>query len=355
MSQQISPAEQLRRDIASLQRSISTLEDKVRLRSVRDSVEDIQSTINGFDRQIADLRKRGYAFGKNLEAQATDFESQWAGLVPAINREIETQAQQLQSTMRNVDRKFSQLNAQTGNISAARSLSSSLESDLETLESKASSAERSVNGMFDTLRAQVHRLKTSLQQVDWMLAELAEASFQLMVSEAGIMAVKAVWVKDGKGKKDDPEGVLYLTDQRLIFEQKEEVATKKILFITTEKEMTQNVLLDVPVVLVESVETSKRGLLKNEDFIQVNLESGAQVREALFHIWQPCDEWQALIQRARAREFDAERAVPIDPDVVEKVRSAPSQCPSCGGNIDVVIMRGQNEIKCEYCGLVIRL
>ena len=41
------------------------------------------------------------------------------------------------------------------------------------------------------------------------------------------MGVKAVWTKDGKEDKSDPEGTLYLTDQRLLFEQKEEVATKK--------------------------------------------------------------------------------------------------------------------------------
>ena len=355
MSEQTSPAEQLQRDISNLQRRVSSLEDQVRLGAVRDTVEDVQSTINTFDQKIADLRKRGYVFGKNLEDKAADFEGQWRQLVPSINREIETQTGQLQENMRSVDRKFSQLRAQASNVSVASRLVNGLESELSSLETKASSAERTINGMFDTLSGQVHSMENNLKRVDWMLTELAEASFQLLASEAGVMAVKAVWAKEGKEKKDDPEGVLYLTDQRLIFEQKEKIATKKVLFIATEKELVQQVLLDLPVAQIESVETSKRGMLKNEDFIQVNLESGAQVPEALLHIWQPCDEWQAFIQRARAREFDAERAVPLDPDVVEKVRSAPSQCPSCGGVLDQAILRGQEQIKCEYCGSVIRL
>ena len=355
MSEQISPAEQLKRDISGLQRRITSLEDQVRLGTVRDTVEDLQSTINTFDQKIADLRKRGYVFGKNMEARATDFEDQWRQLVPSVNREIGTQAGQLQNLMISVDRKFSQLQAQSSNVSVASRLVDGLDTELSSLESKASSAERTINGMFDTISVQVHALETNLKRVDWMLTELAEASFQLLASEAGVMAVKAVWAKDGKEDKGDPEGVLFLTDQRLIFEQKEEIATKKVLFIATEKEMVQQVLLDLPVMQVESVETSKRGMLKNEDFIQVGLESGAQVRQALLHIWQSCDDWKALIQRAHAREFDAERAVPLDPEVIERARSAPSQCASCGGNIRQVIMRGQEQITCEYCGSVIRL
>jgi len=47
--------------------------------------------------------------------------------------------------------------------------------------------------------------------------------------------------------------------------------------------------------------------------------------------------------------------VGIDQAEVEKVKSLPSQCPSCGGNLDQVVLRGQDSVKCEYCGYVIRL
>jgi ribosomal protein S27E len=45
----------------------------------------------------------------------------------------------------------------------------------------------------------------------------------------------------------------------------------------------------------------------------------------------------------------------VDQAAAEKVKAAPSQCPSCGGNINTVILRGMDSIKCEYCGFVIRL
>lgn len=355
MSETKTPAEQLKSEMRSLSSQVGRLQDAVRLSSVRDAVEDVQTTVNNLDQQIVDLRTRGYVYGKGMEARAKDFEGQWAKLYPSIKAEIDKGANGLQAGMRTIDSQMSQLNARASNVAAARPMLNKLKADVEALERKADAAERSVNGMFDNLKRQVGTLTSELRKLDWTLTELSQASFQLLNTEAGVMAVKAVWARDGKEQKDDPEGVLFLTDQRLLFEQKEEVATKKVLFIATEKETVQQVLLEAPVVLVEAVKTDKRGMMKNEDFIEVNLANGAQVRQAVFHIWQDCEDWQALIQRAKAKEFDADRAVALDQEAVEKVRSAPSQCPACGGNLQQVILRGQDEIKCEYCGNVIRL
>jgi len=355
MSETRTPVEELRSEISFLQSQVGRLQAAVRLSNVRDAVEDLQTTVSNLDQQIAGLRTRGYIFGKGIESQAADFEEQWRRLYPSVNNQITQQSNALQAGMRTIDSGMSQLNARAANVAIARPMLARLKSEVAALESKANAAERSINGMFDNLQSQVGALTSELRKVEWMLTELSQASFQLLNTEAGVMAVKAVWAKDGVEKKDDPEGVLYLTDQRLIFEQKEEVTTKKVLFIATEKETVQGVLLEAPVALVESVETGKRGLMKNEDFIEVNLASGAQVRQAIFHIWQDCEAWHSLIKRAKARDFDSDRAVVLDQGAVDKVRSAPSQCPACGGNIEQVIFRGQDEIKCEYCGFVIRL
>jgi len=355
MSNQQNPGEQLKSEISSLQNQVGDLHDQVRLSNVRDAIEDLQTTVSNLDQKVADLRTRGYVFGKDLEAQAQDFEKQWTKLCPSVKTQINQQATKLQAKIPPIEKLMSQLAAKGENVAAARPIHTKAKAAVDALEDEAESAGRSVNGMYDSLRSQVTALVSNLNKVDWMLQELSEASFQLLAAEAGIMAVKAVWIKGSKEQKDDPEGVLYLTDQRLFFEQKEKVTTKKVLFIATEKETVQNLLLEIPVASVDTVDTSKQGLLKNEDHINVKFESGAPVREAHFHIWQSCEDWQALIQRAKAKEFDKDRAVALDQKAIEKAKSAPSQCPSCGGNINQVILRGQDEIECEYCGFTIRL
>jgi hypothetical protein len=61
------------------------------------------------------------------------------------------------------------------------------------------------------------------------------------------------------------------------------------------------------------------------------------------------------INRARSKFYDGDRAVAIDQGAVDKVKAAPAQCPSCGGNINQPVLRGQDSLTCEYCGFVIRL
>jgi hypothetical protein len=315
----------------------------------------LQTSVNGMQQRIAGLRTKGYVFEKDLEAQAVDFSRQWSELHPSIVTQINMQSSSLQGSLRSIELKMTQLIGLQTNPSAARPLITSIESEMSMLEDKVRSAENTVNGMYNSFNNQVYAVKRHLDQIDYLQTQLAEAKFTLLPTEGGIMAVKAVWCKDVKERDDDPDGVLYLTDQRLLFEQKEEIATKKILFITTEKQKVQELKWEVPVALVEEIKPSKQGLLKNEDHLDLRFGGGAALQSVHLHIWQEGNEWLQLLNRAKTKDFDKGRAVAIDQGEVEKVRSIPAQCPSCGGNIDQVILRGQNSVKCEYCGFVIRL
>ena len=348
------PSEQLASDLSALQGRVDSLQKGVRLTNTRDAVEDLQTTVNNLSQRVSDLRTRGYVFGKDMETRSAGFVSQWGSIAPAITSAINQQAANLELALRPLETQITQLTAQINNPTT-RSLTDKLQNDVSTLENNVSAAEQEIGGMYDSFSNEVHALTAQIDKIDWTLNQLAEASFQLIATEAGVMAVKAVWIRAGREQKGDPEGVLYLTDQRLIFEQKEEVATKKVLFIATEKEKVQKLELETPVTLIESVTTSKLGMFKNEDHLEFRFASGAPVVTAHFHIWQPCEEWQALINRAKSKDFDNDRAVAVDAAVIAKTKAAPSQCPSCGGIINQVILRGQDSIKCEFCGFVIRL
>jgi hypothetical protein len=276
-------------------------------------------------------------------------------LYPNLQSQINLQSTALMNALRPIEMQMPQLTASAYNPAAARGILNTMQSAVSQLESKVSAAERTLNGMYDQFDRQVSEFIRHMDQVEYTLTQLAEATFRLLPTEGGIMAVKAVWCKTGKEQKGDPEGVLYLTDQRLIFEQKEEIVTKKVLFVATAKQKVQQLQLEAPVALVDNIQTSKAGLLKNEDHIEIRFASGALVQSAHFHIWQDCAVWQGLINRAKSKDFDQGRAVSIDQAEVEKVKAAPTQCPACGGAITQQVLRGQDTIKCEFCGNVIRL
>jgi hypothetical protein len=348
------PVQEISEEISALQTRVNALQGSVQLTRSRGAVEQIQETVNGMAPRILSLRTRGYVFEKDLEAQAQNFASSWALMVPNLQAQINMQSSVLAGTLRPIEMQMPQLAAMSGNP-AARGLLATLQSAVGQLESKLTAEEQTIDGMVNQFNNQVNTATRHLEEIEFLLTQLAEASFQLLPTEAGIAAVKAAWFKSGKEQKGDPQGVLYLTDQRLIFEQKEEIATKKVLFVVTEKQKVQGLQLQAPVALADKVETTKQGLLKNEDHLEIHFGNGAPVGMAHFHIWQEAAAWQMLVNRAKTRDFDQGRVVAVDQAALEKVKAAPAQCPSCGGNITTEVLRGMDSLKCEYCGFVIRL
>jgi hypothetical protein len=67
------------------------------------------------------------------------------------------------------------------------------------------------------------------------------------------------------------------------------------------------------------------------------------------------DDWLKMIGRARSGDYAVDRAVEIDQKELERIRNAPRQCTNCGAGLSNTIFRGQTEITCEYCGIVIRI
>jgi hypothetical protein len=67
------------------------------------------------------------------------------------------------------------------------------------------------------------------------------------------------------------------------------------------------------------------------------------------------EEWLQMIGRAKAGDYSTDRAVELAEADLERVRNAPEQCPNCGAAITSPVLRGQNEITCEYCGVVTRI
>ncbi|OQB27323.1 MAG: hypothetical protein BWY10_01463 [Chloroflexi bacterium ADurb.Bin180] len=350
------PVAEVMKEVNALQREINELQAKVRLKRVRDSLEDLQSKIAAMPGRLKDLRARGYPFEKALEAKAEELGRHFDSIRSSVMTQIDQQSLNLERSMRPIEDDFRRLMGQVSSPEAARPLLNQVKSAVSSLEGKVEAVAGTINGMFDELGRQMRDIENRVGKADWTLKQLSEAGFRLLPTEAPIRAVKATWVKGEKADKDDPQGVLYLTDQRLLFEQKQDVATKKVLFITTKKERVQNLLLETPVGTIDSAKASKRGLLGHEDHLEVKFTYDAAVPLAHFHLdGQDSNEWQGLLGKAKAHEFDTDRVTPVDQAAVEKVRTAPTACPYCGGAITTQIVRGMDSIKCEYCGKLIRL
>jgi hypothetical protein len=350
------PAAKLAQEIDSLQTRLNDLQQDVCMATVRDEIEDIENKANGPPEKIKKQRGQGCVFENDLGSQAADLKERWSDQKPYILQQVHRQSTDLGLEVRTAEIAMHQLGLRRNDVEQAELYLNSAKSAIRTLESKVEAANRSIQGMYDSFSSELGRLQAHFDKLDWMLTQVAQATFRLVETEAAVMAVEAVWMKDDKEDKDDPKGIFYLTDQRTIFEQKQEIATKKFLFITTETQKVQKLQWEASLPLTETIQPTKQGLFKNEDHLELTFASGAPLRNAHLHLkGQDCNEWQALLGRAKSRDFDQERAIALDQTAVQKVKSAPGKCPSCGGLITTEVLRGMDAITCEYCGFVIRL
>lgn len=349
---ELSPQEQIKMDISSAQMELKNLVDKTKLTSVRDRYFSLDTDINNLPTRVQKIRDRKYAFNKILESQAKSFQQQWAVKRGSIQSQITQESANLQNQLRPLEYRSHALSLGSTQAATVKAL----RNELTTFSSKVSSTESFIAKMFDDLNGEVSEVKTNLSLIEKTLEYSDSASFGFLPTESIVRAVKATWLRDERKDKEDPEGILFLTDQRMIFEQREEVATKKVLFFTTERKKVQELEFEVPVFSISSIKATKQGLLKNEDWLELEFDSGSFARSATLHLdGQSCNEWQALINQAKTRELDADRAIAIDEAAVEKVKSAPVVCPSCGATMTKPVLRGMDTITCDFCGKVIKL
>jgi chromosome segregation ATPase len=342
-----SVSEESQAQLQALQDQLGELQDALLLASVQDSLGEMQTTLTLLPTEIEKLRSRGYVFRSFLERKVEVLTAQWEETSQQVSREVSRHSRALQREADEAERAVNQaMGGGTVNISRAQAA-------VEALEHKVEGARSAVRAMYDTLRQNVNQTKSQVEQIKWALDQLDQASFQLHPAEDTVAACKAQFMET---KKEGPEGVLYLTDERLIFEQKEKRATKKVLFIATEKETVQELIFAVPVGQIEKIQASQKGFLGRKEMMELLFTpeadwSGVSIRLR----GADNEEWAGLIGRVKSGEIAKERTRPKEEAVMETARSAPTQCPTCGAALDVEIVRGMRQITCEYCGTVIRL
>lgn len=347
-----SAIDQIKRDIESVRRDFTDLIKKVSFSAVRDEAAELETKIANLPMRIQKIRERKYAFNKALESAAVEFQKQWALKRGQVQSQISIQAASLQAQLRPLESRVAALNL--GSTSAT--IVKTLMNEVDSFKTKAAAAEDALEEIFNSLKEEFNKTSRQVDLIEKALDHSESASFGFLPGESVFATVKAVWTRDNKEDKEDPEGILFLTDQRLVFEQRQEIAKKKVLFVTTEREKIQQLQFETPVVSIDNIKATKQGMFKNEDWLEFQLPSGSFAREVKLHLdGQDCNLWQQYINRVKSGDINSERAIAVDAAAVEKARSAPTKCPNCGAAITKPVLRGQDTIKCDFCGAIIRL
>jgi hypothetical protein len=347
----MSDTDERQEQLDDLADTIEELQSNVAFSDHKGSIAELDTDIPELRDRVQRLRERGYLYKSYLENKVETLAQKWEAAKPKVQRELRQAEAAAEPVVEEVSRKLTltQRTRRERDIQALETQVNQAENKLEELDS-------AIDAHYAEVRSAYHQTANQVRQVEWTLDELDEATFELLAGERPLEAVKAQWYRDGK--KKGPEGVLYLTDQRIIFEQKEKVATKKVLFIATEKEMVQEMLMAEAITTIEKVVPASTGLIKTHT-LEFDFGAGANTGHTTFQVKGDDPKmWAALIKRITNGQIQSERVFlegeEASADAFEDaLANAPEECSSCGAPVPA-ITQGQRQVQCEYCGNVMK-
>lgn len=289
-------------EVSALQSSLDTLQERASMSDVRADIADLESNLTHALVLLESAREKGYVYQKDLEDIAYQAMSRWQNIRGDVESSLDRQTSLLQDALGPIDARVQHLNGQLESVGAASAAMGEVRNAIDQSMGAFYEAERTVESAYREIEAQAYQLTTRLTRIHWALTQRNQASFEFETGEDLYMAVKARWDQAGK---DDPEGILFLTNQRLLFERKEKVATKKVLFLATEKELIQALSLNYALGDIKGLKAQNKGVFGHQDFLEVEFPD----RTVPYHIdGQDSDDWVRFIKDAQSGKLEEDRA-----------------------------------------------
>lgn len=323
------------------------------------SLEDISSEISETTRRIAQLpdsiqkvRSRGYRFASYLEHKAEVLQQVWDDARSQAQRLLDTEGMRLKMDLRPLQERLTAGEGYLKNPATLTNVMNDIKAKVDSLENAVNDASRRVKAIYETAARDIAQTFEQLTTIGWYLDQQDEASFPFLDGESLFLAAKAEFVATGKGK-DDPDGILYLTDQRLIFEQKETTGKKLGLF---GGKKTQELEWEIPLNQIEQVVAENKGLFGGKDMLNFTLGSGAPFAALTVEVKGGVKSkfWAAQIERMIRDAASDERMIQPDEETIQEARKAPTACFSCGGTLPQLVAN-QHRLECPYCGAVVEV
>jgi hypothetical protein len=329
----------------------------VALAAMFDALDDVTQNLDVLGQKLGDVRARGYRFGRDWDSNIESLQMRWPEQRQISLRLLEDQRRVLQRSAREVEQLLQQATRNT-------SLISSVESRIAGFQTSVATSENRVRNTFDSMQQQAWKVQKELDDALFLLDSLDSASFDVLPDEHGVAVCKAIWTSD----QEEPEGLLFLTDARIIFEQRQEVATKKVLFVTTQKKLIQEMLWDSPIGAVDELESEdKKKFLQRKEMLTLRFSERTRdiPSDVILQLMGTDNEtWTSLIRRVKSGQIDAERfgapppeeqlAAEIEAEIKEPEKELPTQCASCNAPLPPVF-KGMKQIECEYCGAMVNI
>lgn len=320
---------------------------------VYDEIGRISTMLNKLPSELDELRQRGYVHGGSLDDRLLDLDDQWDAVEPRVHDMVMTEQQTL-------GKEVTAARFVVARAGRSESGSAAASDRIDALEQKINTAKRNIENLYNDIHVALRDIKQQLHAADELLDWIEESShIKLLEAEGPVTGAEAQWLRDAD--EDGPTGILILTDQRLLFEQREKIVTRRMLGIfARESEMRQELLLDIDESDIESVVADEKkgrfGFGKKEIVRLVGTADADFSRLAFLLKDADSDDWARMLKRVMTGDIDSDRDeafVEAMEVAAEIAASFPTTCPSCLATLPEP-QRGDTSISCEFCGSVVK-
>jgi len=331
---------------AAIDEAKERFEDLVKRVQMTDIVKETVSLgnkIEGLPESIDGVRSRGYKFRSYLENKIDVMAEQWDTVNDRIELWLDEESAELDDELADAEKAHQRLSSR-----ASQRRLDKLVAALDTLETQVEASEEKIKALYNEVNREMSTTANQLAQINKQLDWLEAADVELNAGEGLFIAAEAEY----DDNRDKPDGFIYVTDQRIIFEQNE----KKGGMLGFGGKNVKEVLWEVSHDQVEKVVPANEGFGGGKDMMTLKLGSGAPYSEITCEIKGgiEADYWAQQVNRAAKGLISQESAVEPDPELIERLQNAPTECPNCGGVLDK-LAAGANEVTCKYCGNVVRI
>jgi hypothetical protein len=213
------------------------------------------------------LRSAGYAFAADLEPAAEELGRRVARVESEVSDSVRRSVKNLSWKLDELREHFRRLDVSPADATPALQR---LGGDLDHAKNEFDQLKKTISESLGDVPEKGQELVNRITELMSHVQRASGACFHYQ-NEALFLAVPAEWKKTGKAK-EDPDGILHVTDRRLIFERKE----KEGGFLGIGGEKKQEVVWEIPWNEIDLLRPEQRGLLGGIDLIHIQLKPGAK-------------------------------------------------------------------------------
>ncbi len=281
---------------------INQIQHRLMLAEQRSAVEGAERDLGQSLQDLAMIRQKAHKFDEDLEEGLAAQEPKIKEVRELLDRHLDTVNRTLRPEFDSVMRQLESAAVSGWQLNSLASRIENGERELARIESEIQTRIRDAFTELSALTARARNLAWSYRQAE-------EASFDLGADDALVSAWEAQWLAEDQ--KSGPKGVLYLTSNQIIFEQKEKVKMKKGLF--AKKQFVQKLAFHQPLtVLAKSLDAEKRRFLGKKELLNLEFKSGEPLKVS-FHLKTDSAAVDARIEEfAAIRQKEEKEKSPFD-------------------------------------------